>query len=72
MTKIYLIRHVQAEGNLFRMMQGHWDGEATALGLRQAALLGVRMKDEPLDAIYVSDLSRAVLTAEALRTGRSL
>ncbi len=67
MTKIYLIRHIQAEGNLYRMMQGHWDGEATALGLRQAALLAERMKDEPLDAIYVSDLSRALLTAEALR-----
>ncbi len=67
MTKIYLIRHVQAEGNLYRMMQGHWDGEATALGLRQAELLGERMKDVPLDAIYVSDLSRAVHTAEALQ-----
>lgn len=67
MTKIYLIRHVQAEGNLYRMMQGHWDGEATALGLRQAALLGERMRDTPLDAIYVSDLSRALVTAEALR-----
>lgn len=66
MTKIYLIRHIQAEGNLYRMMQGHWDGEATALGLRQAALLGERMKDTPLDAIYVSDLSRAIHTAEAL------
>lgn len=72
MTKIYLIRHVQAEGNLFRMMQGHWDGEATALGLRQAALLGERMKDTPLDAIYVSDLSRAIRTAEALQAGRAL
>lgn len=49
------------------MMQGHWDGEATALGLKQAALLGERMKDTPLDAIYVSDLSRAVHTAEALQ-----
>ena len=67
MTKIYLIRHVQAEGNLYRMMQGHWDGEATALGLRQAVLLGERMKDTPLDAIYVSDLSRAIRTAEALQ-----
>lgn len=72
MTKIYLIRHVQAEGNLFRIMQGHWDGEATALGLRQAALLGERMRDVPLDAVYVSDLSRAVCTAEALRKGRAL
>ena len=72
MTKIYLIRHVQAEGNLYRMMQGHWDGEATALGLRQAALLAERMRDTPLDAIYVSDLSRAVATAEALQAAHPL
>ena len=26
MTEIYVIRHVQAEGNLYRHMQGHWDG----------------------------------------------
>ena len=72
MTNIYLIRHVQAEGNLFRTMQGYWDGEATALGLRQAALLGERFRDVPLDAIYVSDLSRAILTAEALQKHHDL
>ena len=72
MTKIYLIRHVQAEGNLFRMMQGHWDGEPTALGLRQAARLGERMRELPLDAIYVSDLSRALCTAAALQTHHPL
>ena len=26
MTKIYLIRHAEAEGNLYRRIQGHWDG----------------------------------------------
>ena len=31
MTEIYLIRHVQAEGNLYRVMQGHFDGAVTAL-----------------------------------------
>ena len=30
MTEIYLIRHTQAEGNRYRMMQGYWDGEVTA------------------------------------------
>lgn len=25
MTKIYLIRHAEAEGNLYRRIQGHWD-----------------------------------------------
>ena len=32
MTKIYLIRHAEAEGNLYRRIQGHWDGSITALG----------------------------------------
>lgn len=65
MTEIYLIRHTQAEGNRYRMMQGFWDGEVTALGRRQAEALGRRFADVPLDAVYSSDLSRAVLTAEA-------
>ena len=66
MTKLYLIRHIQAEGNLFRLMQGDWDGEPTALGLRQAQHLAQRFASIPLDAIYSSDLCRAKMTAEAL------
>ena len=31
MTKIYLIRHAEAEGNLYRRIQGHWDGSITPL-----------------------------------------
>lgn len=72
MTKIVFIRHIQAEGNLFRVMQGHWDGEATALGLRQAEALARRFRAVPFDAIYTSDLSRARLTAEALHRGRGV
>ena len=30
MTEIYVIRHVEAEGNLYRMMQGNWDGGVTS------------------------------------------
>ena len=33
MTEIYVIRHVQAEGNLYRMCQGHWDGGVTPMGV---------------------------------------
>ena len=69
MTEIYLIRHTQAEGNRYRMMQGYWDGEVTALGLRQADALGRRFAKLPLDAVYSSDLTRAVLTAEAAACG---
>ena len=29
MTKIYLIRHAEAEGNLYRMAHGHYNGMIT-------------------------------------------
>lgn len=80
MTEIYVIRHAQSEGNLFRMMQGHWDGNVTAMGLLQIDALAERMKDVHIDALYSSDLRRARLTAGAivkhhdveLRTDRAL
>ena len=72
MTEIYLIRHAQAEGNQYRVMQGHWDGGVTELGRRQIALLEERLKDLPFDAVYSSDLYRACLTASAIYRPRGL
>ena len=80
MTEIYLIRHAQAEGNSYRMMQGHWDGDVTAVGRRQIDALAERFRNVPLDALYASDLYRTRLTATAvtryhalpLRTDRRL
>lgn len=66
MTEIFLIRHTQAEGNLYRMMQGHWDGDVTAHGWEQIAALAERFKDIPVDAVYSSDLCRARMTAGAV------
>ena len=65
MTEIYLIRHTQAEGNRYRMMQGAWDGDVTELGRVQIEALAERFAEIPLDAVYSSDLYRAVATAEA-------
>jgi len=66
MTKIYLIRHGEAEGNLYRLWQGHWDGRITPLGYKQIDALSGRFKDVHLDALYSSDLKRAVTTAGAI------
>ncbi len=66
MTEIYLIRHAQAEGNRYHMMQGHWDGGVTALGRRQIEALAQRFRAIPVDAVYASDLYRALVTAEAV------
>ena len=67
MTEIYLIRHTQAEGNVYRAMQGHWDGDVTALGLRQIDALAERFRGVKIDALYSSDLRRAMMTADAIR-----
>ena len=72
MTEIYLIRHAQAEGNRYHMMQGHWDGGVTALGRRQIEELAERFRTVPLDAVYASDLYRARLTAGAAARWRRL
>lgn len=64
MTTVFLIRHTQAEGNLYRAMQGHWDGGITAIGKLQIGNLRERMQAEHVDAVYSSDLYRAWITAK--------
>lgn len=66
MTRIYLIRHGEAEGNLYRRAQGHYEADITAKGHRQIAALAERFKDIHLDALYSSDLRRTQITAGAI------
>ena len=65
MTDVYLIRHCEAEGNLYRRAQGAYNGGISPLGELQLESLAERFRSVPLDAIYASDLDRAVLTAGA-------
>lgn len=65
MTEILLVRHTQAEGNMYRMMQGHWDGDVTVHGWQQIDALAERFKNIKIDAVYSSDLYRARMTAGA-------
>ena len=66
MTIIYLIRHAEAEGNLYRRMHGHYNGLVTGKGHVQIDLLEKRFVGEHIDAVYSSDLKRAVDTAAAI------
>lgn len=66
MTTIYLIRHAQAEGNLYRRCQGWYDGLITPKGYQQIAALANRFEDMHFDAVYSSDLFRAKTTASAI------
>lgn len=66
MTRVYLIRHAQAEGNIYRRAQGFYPSPITAKGHRQIAALAERFRHEHIDALYSSDLLRAATTAGAI------
>ncbi len=66
MTQIYLIRHAEAEGNLYRRIQGQTDTRITPAGFRQLTALEHRFHDIHLDAVYYSGLNRTRLTARAI------
>lgn len=65
MTRIYLIRHAEAQGNIERFFQGHHDGEVSENGLRQLGLLSERCRTFHFDAVYASPLKRALHTAQS-------
>ena len=71
-TKVYLIRHAEAEGNAVPFFQGSLDTCLTEKGERQLDYLAARFVDIPLDAIYFSPYQRARLTAEAVNRNHHL
>ena len=73
MTKIYLIRHAEAEGNLYRIAHGQEEGLITDYrGPRQMQALARRFRDIPVDAVYASDLIRTQTTAQAVYVPKGL
>lgn len=71
-TKVYLIRHAEAEGNAVPFFQGGLDTPLTEKGVQQLDYLAARFVDIPLDAIYFSPYQRARLTAEAVNRNHHL
>lgn len=66
-TRIYLVRHGETPSNREGRYTGHTDVPLTPHGVIQAGRLAERLRGlEPFEAIYVSDLSRSVHTAEIL------
>ena len=65
MTRVYLIRHGQTQGNLERLYIGSTDQPLCPLG--RAALGGRTMP--PVDRVYVSPLRRCRETAAILYPG---
>ena len=65
-TRILAIRHGETLWNVDSRIQGHLDIGLNDTGRWQAERLGLALKDEPIAAIYASDLSRAYDTALAV------
>lgn len=72
MTRIYIVRHCEAQGNSKRIFQGSTDCDITEMGVKQLELLKKRFSAVPLDKIYSSPLIRAYKTALAIKGGRDI
>ncbi|MBI5676312.1 MAG: histidine phosphatase family protein [Nitrospirae bacterium] len=66
-TKIYLIRHGETEGAETKRYKGHMDVPLSANGIEQIKrVAGYLAEAESLNALYCSDLSRAIKSAEII------
>jgi probable phosphoglycerate mutase len=72
MGTYYFIRHGETKANETGILQGHLDVPLSEVGRKQAAILGEALKEVFFDAIYASDLSRAVDTAKAIAVHQGL
>lgn len=66
MTELIIIRHGETEWNAEGRIQGHQDVLLNERGRNQAEAAATRLEGEPVDAIYCSDLRRAMQTAEPI------
>ena len=64
MTTVLLIRHGQSVTNVTQVFTGHYDVPLSPLGQEQARRTAAYLqKNFRIDAIYASDLMRAMQTA---------
>lgn len=65
-TRLIAVRHGETAWNVDTRIQGHTDIPLNDTGLWQARQLAHALADEPIAAIYTSDLARAHRTAQAV------
>jgi len=63
MAALVWVRHGVTEENQQKRYIGHYDAALSSAGHEQAKLLGIKLQDSRIDAIYTSDLLRARQTA---------
>ena len=72
MTRFIMIRHGFSVANNEKRFAGHLDFPLTEIGRTQAERCAEALKNEHIDAIYASDLSRAFETAIPIAKAHSL
>jgi broad specificity phosphatase PhoE len=72
LARLLLVRHGSTEFNTGRRFMGYSDIDLNADGYIQAEKLRDYLADEKIDAVYSSDLRRALVTAEIISSGRRL
>jgi probable phosphoglycerate mutase len=69
-TELWLVRHGASadslEGETFELVEGQGDPPLSEAGRHQAEQVGLRLAQEPFDALYVTTLQRTVQTAAPL------
>lgn len=63
LTRICFVRHGETAWNTERRLQGHIDIALNARGVAQAQAAGAWLRSTNVDALYSSDLARALTTA---------
>ena len=71
-TRIVAIRHGETAWNTESRIQGHTDIPLNDMGLWQADRVAHTLRDDPLQAVYSSDLQRACSTAAAIAQAQHL
>ncbi len=69
---VIVVRHGQTEWNVQGRWQGTLNSPLTPLGRQQAEAVRLVLSSVPLDAVYSSDVGRAIETAHIIIQGRGL
>jgi broad specificity phosphatase PhoE len=67
-----LVRHGETDWNHLKLAQGHADVQLNDAGRAQALDAAGALSEEKIDAVYSSDMRRAVDTARAIAAARGL
>ena len=63
---IYVVRHPYTKSNVQKITQGHSDSPLYWIGIIQAHILGMKLKNNEISKIITSDLGRCVQTSNII------